>query len=451
MGTETPLPGIGWHELITFAAMVGVFAFAAFRLRWPIGPAMGLGAVTGAIVGGYLFPLNHLIRFLIEGMFAYFDPILIIASATIFMFVVEKNGLLGTVARWVVLTFHHRPVILLSAITLIIMFPGMVTGSSTAAVLTTGALMAPVLIHMGVPRDKAGGIIAMAALLGMTAPPVNIPALIIGAGVDLPYIGLDLPLLVMTLPLAIGITLALGHKHCLHVQIAAVRDDLPASAYPAHGLKLYLPLLVLVSLLLAERTFPRHVQLGLPLTFILSALSGCFTGNRFPIFATAQQAMKTAMPLLGILMGVGMFIQIMTLTGARGEVVIQTLQVPRGWLGLYPIIGTTMPLFGAVSSFGAASVLGVPFILALPTGAVEIVISAAALSMIIAVGDLMPPTALAGLFAAQVVGEKRYIRVLRWCILPGLAIVFVGLLFIQFAEPLGRWLVFFHTGAEVPY
>jgi len=31
---------------------------------------------------------------------------------------------------------------------------------------------------------------------------------------------------------------------------------------------------------------------------------------------------------------------------------------------------------------------------------------------------LMPPTALAGIFAAQVVGEKNYFKVLKYCIVP---------------------------------
>ncbi|MCC5876903.1 MAG: TRAP transporter large permease, partial [Candidatus Sumerlaeia bacterium] len=147
--------------------------------------------------------------------------------------------------------------------------------------------------------------------------------------------------------------------------------------------------------------------------------------------------------ILGILMGVGMFIQVMTLTGARGEVVIQALRLPRGWDGLYPIIGLSMPLFGAVSSFGAASVLGVPFVLALPTGSEVIVMNTASITLIVALGDLMPPTALAGLFAAQVVGEKNYLNILKHCIVPAIVTVIVGLLAIQYAAFLAPRLVFF--------
>src|SRR5690606_17035200 len=180
-------------------------------------------------------------------------------------------------------------------------------------------------------------------------------------------------------------------------------EDLPKSVLSQHGVKLFLPLLVMVGLLVGERLLPAVFSLGLPLIFMIGALLAIFTGEKFSFPQATREAVRTALPILGILMGVGMFIQIMTLTGARGEIVVQALGVPRAWGGLYRLIGTSLPLFGAVSSFGAASVLGVPYVLALPTGSSGIIINTAALSVIASRGDLMPPTALAGLFAAQVV------------------------------------------------
>lgn len=79
----------------------------------------------------------------------------------------------------------------------------------------------------------------------------------------------------------------------------------------------------------------------------------------------------------------------------------------------------SIPLFGAVSSYGACSVLGVPFayIYASLLGGNAVVVLAA-ISLIASVGDMMPPTALAGLFAAQVTGVKDYTRILKKCIIP---------------------------------
>ena len=72
-----------------------------------------------------------------------------------------------------------------------------------------------------------------------------------------------------------------------------------------------------------------------------------------------------------------------------------------------------------MSSFGACSVLGVPFAYIYGTylGG-NVVVCLAAISLIAAVGDMMPPTALAGLFAAQVTGVKQYTKILKKCIIP---------------------------------
>jgi hypothetical protein len=115
-----------------------------------------------------------------------------------------------------------------------------------------------------------------------------------------------------------------------------------------------------------------------------------------------------------------MFIQIMTLTGVQGFIVVSVLALP-AWL-MYLGMAASIPLFGAVSAFGAASVLGVPFLLAL-LGKNEIMVGSA-LSLLAGLGDLMPPTALAGIFAAQVVGEENYFKVLKFCIVP--AVVTAG-------------------------
>ena len=54
----------------------------------------------------------------------------------------------------------------------------------------------PVLIKLGLPKLKTAALIAMGGILGMLAPPVNILVMIMGGGVDMPYVGLTIPLLV---------------------------------------------------------------------------------------------------------------------------------------------------------------------------------------------------------------------------------------------------------------
>ena len=98
-------------------------------------------------------------------------------------------------------------------------------------------------------------------------------------------------------------------------------------------------------------------------------------------------------------------------------------------------LAISIPLFGAVSSFGSASVLGVPFLLSLMSK--DTIITAAGLSLIAGLGDLMPPTALAGIFAAQVVGmQDDYFPVLKKCLVPTLILIAVGLTCIIFSNQL---------------
>jgi GntP family gluconate:H+ symporter len=113
----------------------------------------------------------------------------------------------------------------------------------------------------------------------------------------------------------------------------------------------------------------------------------------------------------------------MILLGVRGTLVVSLLSLPPvlQYLGM----GLGIPAFGAISAYGAASVLGVPFLLAL-LGKNEIIVGAA-LSLLTGVADLTPPTALAGIFAAQAVGLKSYGSVMRMCIIPAIITTIVAL------------------------
>ncbi|MDH4021256.1 MAG: TRAP transporter large permease subunit [Xanthomonadales bacterium] len=422
-----------WPEGYYTIVMVGVFALASFAFKQPIAVALAIAAIAGALGSGNGVPVDHLI----EGSFGYLDTILIIFSAMIFMKTVQHIGLMESAAAWMIRRFRTLPFRLTMGITVLLMLPGMITGSSSAAVLTSGAIVTPTLLKLGVSPVKAAAAIAMAAIYGMTAPPINIPAMIIGGGIDMPYVGFGIPLLICTVPLAIftGMLLMFPSLKKSANQGAgeneALDEELSRMSRVALTPRLMLPFFVLIILLGGERIFPQYApSLGMPLAFLLAAASGMLVGRKWNPFEAATEAVQAALPVAGILVGVGMFIQIMTLTGVRGFFVVSALALPE-WL-LYIGIATSMPIFGAVSSFGSATVLGVPFLLAL-LGRDEIVVGSA-LSLIAGLGDLMPPTALAGLFAAQVVGVKNYFSVLKVCMLPALVTAVWGIMIILAAD-----------------
>jgi TRAP-type C4-dicarboxylate transport system permease large subunit len=401
--------------------------------KLPIGISLIIASVVGALAAGEGVPIRHLV----EGTFAYLDPILIIATALIFMEALRRSGALGSISTLIITTMYDKPFWLIVFITIFIMFPGMITGLSTATVLTTGALVAPAMILLGIPRITVAAMIAMTAIYGMIAPPINVPAMIIGGGVDMPYIGFEIPLLFATIPLAFGVNLALGYKHVRNVIIEDIKPKLAQNLFPKYGWKLYSSLFLVVILLMGVRIFPEiFPNFGVPLIFMIGSLVTLFTGEKSNFFNLSHAAIKDALPVLGILIGIGMFIQIMTLNGVRGMLVISSLSMPSFWR--YLSMGIMIPLFGAVSAYGSASVLGVPFLLSF-LGQNEIIVGSA-LSLLTGLGDLMPPTALAGIFAAQVVGEQNYFKVLKVTVIPAIVTALWALTMIYFANELGSFL-----------
>lgn len=415
-------------ELIAFLVMVGVFLLGCFLCKLPVSLSMVLASVAGAIAGGQDLALRHLV----EGMFAYVDTIMVIATAMIFMKVIQESGALDAIASLIIQRFHKVPALMLIFIMIIIMFPGMITGSSTASVLSAGSIMAPVLMLMGVPVLETACILALGGVLGMIAPPTNIPAMIIGAGIDIPYSGFGLPLTMLTFPLAFLFVLMFGYKYVKNMNYVEVEAKLNTDSRERFGFKVYIPLLLAIVLMVLNKAVPAIPDIGMPLVFLISAVVGCFTGYKFNFFKAAKESVHSALPVMGILMGVGMFIQVMTLTGVRGLIVTSCLSLPS--FARYLALAISMPAFGAISSFGSASVLGVPFLLSFL--AKDQIIVAAALSLVASLGDMVPPTALAGIFAAKVVGMENYTPILKKCLIPCLIVVIWAILFIVFADQL---------------
>lgn len=428
-------------ELIIFIAMVAVFMGGCFGLKLPVSVSMVASAITGGIVGmlagGWGYTPFDLLRHLVEGTFSYVDTILVITCAMIFMKVVQESGALDALASLIIEKFHKVPALLLCMIMLVIMFPGMITGSSTASVLSAGSIMAPVLMLMGIPVLETACILAMGGILGMIAPPVNIPAMIIGGGIDIPYVGFELPLALLTFPLAFLFVLMFGYKYVKKLNYEEVKPRLNNEPREKFGVRIYIPIFVAVVLMVCNKAVPAIPDLGMPLVFLISAAIGVFTGYKINVLKTCKDAVNSVLPVLGILMGVGMFIQIMTLTGVRGLIVTSCLSLP--YLLLYVAMAISIPLFGAVSSFGAASVLGVPFLLAFLSQ--NQIITAAAISLVAALGDMMPPTALAGIFAAQVTGMEKYAPILKKCIVPAIILIAWAILFIAFSNQLAPFIV----------
>jgi hypothetical protein len=129
-----------------------------------------------------------------------------------------------------------------------------------------------------------------------------------------------------------------------------------------------------------------------------------------------------------------MFIEVMTLTGARGYFVATALTLPKVWLVATAAIA--LPAFGVISAFGGASVLGVPMALAL-LGKDQI-LAISSLALVIGLGEVVPPTAVAALFSAQLLGLESHFPIVRRCVLPSLVVLALALLMLVWANWIGK-------------
>ena len=259
-------------ELIYFIVLTGAFLLGCFALKLPVSVSMLAASLLTLIVSGNGLDIRHLV----EGSFSFLDTFLVIVSAMIFMRFMTENGGLDALTIVIIKYFRNFPVLLLPLLMIFAMFPGMITGSSTASVLTAGAIVAPVLMTLGVPKTITGAFIAIAGVLGMIAPPVNLPVMIIGGGIDMPYVGFTIPLLLLTFPLGIVFSLTLALKHIKKVSWEELSAKLETKGYEEHGFLLFLPILTLIVLMILGQLLPGIFSIGLPLTFLLSAVPAIF-------------------------------------------------------------------------------------------------------------------------------------------------------------------------------
>lgn len=419
-------------EVLTLGAMVLSFVLLAGFFKLPAAIATAGSSVVGLVLSGNIFRFRHLV----EGMFGYFDVILIIAAAMVFMKALEDSGILGEISTRMVERFGSRKVPLAFAAVFLVMIPGMLTGSSTAAALTTGRFVVPVLIAAGFKKNRAAALVALSSILGMIAPPVNIPVMLIGSGIDMPYVGFDLPLLILSIPPAIFVALwaVYGSKG-----VQSAPFDPLDNKERIKGSKVYLPLAVLLALMAASRLFGGgYLDTGIPLMFVIGTVFTLFCGRRFKMGQTIVDGVGLSLPVMGVLVGAGMFVQIMTLSGVRGLIVTTALDIPGKWLVL--VASLALPLFGAVSVYASSTVMGVPIVLAL-LGNNEIV-TAAALSLLAGLGDLLPPIAIVTSLVTQSVDPSPLFRkeTIKACFVPGLVFLLWGMLVLGNSLWLGRLL-----------
>lgn len=402
-----------------------------FRLSTEL--SMLAAAFSGAVVTGHWFPARHVA----EGAATYFDINLIFVTATLFMNVLKESGGVAFVVRAFLRRFHRQRAVLLVLLMVLLLVPGALTGAGSVTVLITGGMVAVVLHYMGVSKVRAAAIVFIVAGLSAAAPPVSLWAMLTAAGVNMPYVGFFWPLLVPCVVCALITMFALGWKGT-QADIDQALAELPLAPSGMTWWRVMLPFAIFLGLVFIGRQWPFSTPIiGLPLMFACSAVASLAVSPvRVDVFRISRETVEQLLPLIGTLTCVGILVQIMTLTGARGllAVTIVTLPVAVVFVTLFMVL----PVSEAVLMWGAAPVLGVPLVLLFNTIGLNPIVALAGMSVIWPLGDGLPPTAIIGRLTIDVVGYKgAYGQFLRACLVPALVIMVIGTLMVVYSAKLG--------------
>ena len=423
--------------MFTHAGMILVViavAFAVARLlKLTTELSMFAAAIAGALAHGAGIPIRHIV----DGAFTYYDVCLIFITATFFMNLLKEAGGVTYIIRSIIKTFHKQRFVCLLLLTLVLLVPGALTGSGAVTVLIMGSLVGSVLTFMGISETRTAAIIFLCAAMSAAAPPINLWAMMAAAGSNMPYVGFMQPLLIITVSGALLSMFILGWKGKA-VDLEKALKELPTPPEKMNFIRVIIPFLVFFALVLAGRIWPFQMPtLGLPLMFLISAFSVfLISPKKLPLLEIASNTIRQLIPLVGIMIVVGVLIQIMALSGARGLISLGVVTLPL--TTLFATLWLILPWSEGLVQYAAAPLLGVPLILLFNMKGLNPIIALSAMAVMWPLGDCLPPTSVVG--RATVIELKYkgnyYGEFVKTCLIPMAIILLVCTLFVIFSKPL---------------
>ena len=409
----------------TLAAMVATFVVASWRLKSPE-LSMVVTALVGALVGGLGFPA----RLVVEGMFTFLDLAFIFITACVFMNAYSEVGAMNALVRALVVRLHRRKWLLLLVLACLMLVPGALTGAGVVSVLVVGGLVAAVLRLMGLSEERTAAFVFMLGILSAVAPPINVWAMLMAAGANMPYVGFDLVLLVPVLLVTVVTVVYLGWG-----AVPQSKDAILAALPPLHpGMTWWraaVPLAVLVALSVAAKYAAFSIPtLGFPLIFLICALAtvAIDPARRSPSrwLQVVNATIEQVFPLVATMVSVGVLVNVLAATGVRGLIAISFVALPI--LGIYATSLAVCPLAQGSLGFGSAVIMGTPLIFVFNAVGANVTVVAAAFSFMFALGDCLPPSRIVGRTAIETVGYKgSYGSFLKATAVPWIAMGIVAL------------------------
>lgn len=392
------------HSSLVLAGVVIAFAISK-KYRVSTELSMFIAALIGLAVHVVTpkgvdprspLPFVEMVRHVVEGSFTYFDVCLTFLTATFFMMLYKTSGGVAFIVRGIVRKFHAHRIVCLLFLTALMLVPGALTGSGATTVLTVGSLVGSVLMAMGVDEDRRVALIFILAAMSAACPPINLWAMMAAAGANMPYVGFASPLALMSIVGALFATFWLAGRGRKIEDVDLALKDLPEAPEGWNLIKAVVPFVLLIALVLAGRVFPFAFPiLGLPLVFMLSALSVVILSPvKLNVIEVARQTVENLLGLVGAMVVVGILIQVLALSGARGLLSLMVVTLPL--TVLYATLWIILPVSEGVLQYAVAPLFGVPLIMLFNMLGLDPVISLATWSVMWPIGDFLPPTAVVG-------------------------------------------------------
>jgi GntP family gluconate:H+ symporter len=416
----------GLQPATIFAVAIALFLLLQFAVRAPLPLSFLVVAAVAALIGDFAIPFRHLV----EGGFGFINLVLALFAGAFFGHMMRGSGAADAAAAGILKLSGERRLLLLALAALPVFVVGMFVGLSGVAVLAAGVVAVPALRQSGFDDATMAAFIAVMATAGMIAPPMNVPAMLIADGVNMPWTNTSRALLALALPLA-----AAGLVWFTLWQGPAKPRSAPVQSSAAACLRGFAPLLLIVAVWIAVRLFPTGlIDPASPLILVIGGLAA------LPMLPKGElrkvvMATFTGTPLLlaAVLVTVGILVQIMTLTGVRGWLVISTMSLTVPWN--YVSLALGMPLLGgALTAMSVSDVIGVPA--AFSFIGQDMIVNVAALSAIASLAEFVPPTAIAAALSCYVVGGGSIGQVVRRAWPPMTVLLVVALLMLIFARQL---------------
>jgi TRAP-type C4-dicarboxylate transport system permease large subunit len=405
---------------------IAVFLVLHFVLCAPLPLSFIVVAAVTALIGDFGIPFRHLV----EGGFGFINLVLALFAGAFFGHMMRGSGAADAAAAGILRLSGDRRLLLLTLAALPLFVVGMFVGISGVAVLAAGVVAVPALRQSGFDDATMAAFIAVMATAGMIAPPMNVPAMLIADGVNMPWTNTSRALLALALPLAAAALVWFAVW-----QGPAKPRSTPAPSSVAACLPGFAPLLLIIAIWIAVRLFPTVlIDPASPLILVIGGLAALPMLPRGELRKVVM-ATFTGTPLLlaAVLVTVGILVQIMTLTGVRGWLVISTMSLTVPWN--YVSLALGMPLLGgALTSMSVSDVIGVPA--AFSFIGQDMIINVAALSAIASLAEFVPPTAIAAALSCYVVGGGSIGQVIRRAWPPMTVLLVVALLMLVFARQL---------------